>query len=306
MLIDEVDKRTGQRWEQASAYPLRTRRRGDEESCLVVAATREEMPALLPPTLAGVRRRMPQLAEGFSLHSARYLSRPVVVIEGYDARGVLFGIGKLLRTMEMESGRASIPANLHLLEQPAVPARSHQLGYRFKNNTYDAWTLAQFEQQIRDLAVFGANTVQLIAPESDDAKESPLFPLPALDTLLGISRILDRYGLNCDIYYPEMEADYAQPADVERELTRFETLFSQIPRVDAVYVPGGDPGHTPPDLLFPLMEKEAALLRRFHPQAKLYVSAQGMDAGHYEDFYRLLARRPKWLSGIFFGPQSRD
>src|ERR1022692_4569075 len=54
------------------------------------------------------------------------------------------------------------------------------------------------------------------------------------------------------------------------------------------------------------MEKQAAILRRYHPDAKLFVSAQGMSAAHYEDFYRLMAQHPKWLSGVFFGPQSRD
>ena len=35
------------------------------------------------------------------------------------------------------------------------PLRGHQLGYRPKTNSYDAWTPAMWEQYVRDLVVFG-------------------------------------------------------------------------------------------------------------------------------------------------------
>jgi len=300
MLTEEVGKRTGQLWSHANRFPEQGM------GCVVVAATHARLSALLPPALALMPLLPPDRAEAFSLRSLRFHGRPVVLIEGNDDRGLLFGVGALLRKLSLSTDQASLPDALHLQEAPEKPLRSHQLGYRFKNNTYDAWTLAQFEQQIRDLAIFGGNSFQLIAPVSDDEHLSPLFPAPPLETLLGISRILDRYGLNCEIYYPEMEADYSRPADVARELARFEELFRQIPRVDALWIPGGDPGHAPPALLFSLIAQEAALLHRYHPQARIYVSAQGMDAQQYEDFYRLVAQRPAWLTGVFFGPQSRD
>ncbi|MDR3727632.1 MAG: hypothetical protein P4K86_11380 [Terracidiphilus sp.] len=300
MLLDEAAKRTGTRWETTHRFPSRG------AGCTIVAATRQQIPLLLPAALAHTPAGTPNRAEAFSLHAFMFHTRPLILVTGNDDRGLLFGIGALLRKLSLSDDRATLPEPLHITQSPEKSIRSHQLGYRFKNNTYDAWNLAQFEQQIRDLSIFGGNTVQLIAPVSDDEKASPLFPAPSLDTMLGISRILDRYGLNCDIYYPEMEADYARPDDVARELARFEELFRQIPRVDALWIPGGDPGHTPPALLFPLIAQEAAILHRTHPNAPVYVSAQGMDAEHYEDFYRLVAQHPAWLSGVFFGPQSRD
>jgi hypothetical protein len=57
--------------------------------------------------------------------------------------------------------------------------------------------------------------------------------------------------------------------------------------------------------MFPLLEAEARIARRYHPGATIWVSAQGLDAAHYERFYALLARQPEWLTGVFFGPQSR-
>ncbi|WP_049973943.1 hypothetical protein [Azospirillum sp. B4] len=280
MLVDEVRKRTGIAWSQVPVAP--------------------HAPARIVITHAVGK------PEGYRLTTERRGQETVLVVAGNDSRGVLFGIGHLLRTLTMTPGHVVLDRPLNLSTSPDQPVRGHQIGYRYKNNTYDAWTLPQFEQQIRDLAVFGANAIQLIAPASDDEPTSPLFPAPALDTTLGIARLLDKYGLDCDLFYPEMRQDYADPATVAAELAAFEDLVRRFPHLHAVYVPGGDPGHTPPDLLFPLLERQARILRRHHPGAQLWVSAQGFDKAQYEAFYHLLARRPAWLTGVFFGPQSRD
>lgn len=295
MLRDEVEARTGVAWQESAGLAPAS------SGCTVLVGTAAEL-AQLPLALTAP----PAQAESFAVQARTVHGKPVLVVAGRDERGVLFGAGALLRKLELAPGRASLPAGFGLRMAPQKAIRSHQLGYRFKNNTYDAWNLTRFEQQIRDLAIFGANTVQLIAPVSDDAAASPLSPAPPLETLLGISEILDRYGLNCDLYYPEMEPDYARAGDMQRELARFEDLVRQMTRLDALWIPGGDPGHTAPALLFPLVEREAAILHRYHPGARVYISAQGMDAQQYEDFYRRLQTPPAWLSGVFFGPQSRD
>ena len=298
MLIDEAAKRTGLRWVLAHKFPV------TPQACVIVTGTESQIASLLPATLHP--RQAPDHPEAFSTQTFRSHGTAILVVNSHDDRGLLFGVGYLLRKLELSSQHAIFKQPIDASEWPATPIRGHQLGYRAKNNTYDAWNLAQFEQYIRDLAIFGANTVQLISPVSDDAASSPLFPAPALDTLLGVSRILDRYGLDCSIYYPEMEQDYSRPEEVARELARFADLFSKIPRVDSVWIPGGDPGHTPPALLFSLAQKEAEILRRYHPKATIYLSAQGMDAAQYQDFYGLMAKHPAWLTGVFFGPQSRD
>jgi len=296
MLREEVEHRTGIAWQTGTPQDL------SRPGCSVLIGTVEELSRHEHSALPFV----PAQAESYAVQSYSEHGRTRILVVGRDERGVLFGAGALLRKLSLSKNRAQVEAPIDLRMAPQKAIRSHQIGYRDKNNTYDAWNLAQFEQQIRDLAIFGANTVQLIAPVSDDKAISPLSPAPPMETLLGVARILNRYGLNCDLYYPEMEADYARPADVDRELKRFETLVRQMKRLDALWIPGGDPGHTAPKLLFPLVAREAEILHRYHPQARVYISAQGMDAAQYEDFYRLLATPPAWLSGVFFGPQSRD
>ncbi len=308
MLLEESERRGRVNWVVRPGGMIS----GDRYGSVMVLAQRSQIEGLLPKELIEAwRARLAQVrptgtAEGFSIVTLPWHGGTVWVVAGNDVRGELFGVGWLLRHMSFTGGAVQLPVHVELFSAPEKPVRGHQIGYRMKNNTYDAWNLAQFEQQIRDLAIFGTNTLQLIAPVSDDAPVSPLMPAPPLETFLGISKLLAKYGLDCDLYYPEMRKDYTDPAQTKAELKDFEELVKAMPRADALYVPGGDPGHTAPEALFPLLEAEAAIMRKYHPGATVWVSAQGFDAAQYERFYALLAKRPEWLTGVFFGPQSRD
>jgi len=308
ILLEESERRGKGDW---MVHPGRMISQGRSGTGIVLAQ-RNQIESLLPKELVDVwRARLEQLhptgaAEGFSIVTLPWNGRDVRVIAGNDVRGELFGVGWLLRHMSFTDRSVQLPVNAEIFSAPEKPVRGHQIGYRMKNNTSDAWNLAQFEQQIRDLAIFGTNTLQLIAPVSDDAPVSPLMPAPPLETFLGISKLLAKYGLDCDLYYPEMRKNYSDSEQTAAELKDFETLVKAMPRADALYVPGGDPGHAAPEVLFPLLEKEAAIIRKYHPGATVWVSAQGFDAAQYERFYALLAKRPEWLTGVFFGPQSRD
>ncbi len=164
-----------------------------------------------------------------------------------------------------------------------------------------------WEQYIRDLAVFGTNAIELIPPRSDDDADSPHFPLSQIETMIGMSKIIDDYGLDAWIWYPAMDKDYSDPKVVEFALNEWGEVFKKLPRVDAVMVPGGDPGHTQPKYLMALLEKEAAVLRKYHPKAQMWVAPQGFDATWMEEFYAILDKEnPTWLTGIVFGPQVRE
>jgi hypothetical protein len=230
---------------------------------------------------------------------------PVVLVIGNDARGVLFGAGRLLRELLMTPGQVSLPAELAIDSSPRYPLRGHQLGYRPKTNSYDGWDLAQWERYIRDLVVFGTNAIELIPPRSDDDADSPHFPLPPLEMMAGMSQLCDDYGLDVWIWYPAMDADYADPKTVEHALKEWGEVFQKLPRIDAVFVPGGDPGHTRPKVLMALLEKQGENLRRYHPHAKMWVSPQSFSQAWLDEFLALLKTEPAWLAGIVYGPQVR-
>jgi hypothetical protein len=252
------------------------------------------------PTIAIDIGRGP--AEGYSLK----VTGDRVTVSGNDARGVLFGVGRLLREMHMRRGSLGIAADLNIVTAPKYPLRGHQLGYRPKTNSYDGWSVPVWEQYIRDLAVFGTNAVELIPPRSDDAADSPLFPLPPMRMMTEMSRLLDEYGLDVWIWYPAMDKDYSDAKTVEFALAEWGEVFRKLPRVDAIFVPGGDPGHTEPKYLLALLEKETRVLHQYHPKAQMWVSPQSFNKEWLDQFLGILTKeQPAWLTGVVFGPQVR-
>jgi hypothetical protein len=226
-----------------------------------------------------------------------------VVVAGADDRGAVFGTGYLLRQFHMSRQRLELDANLKIATEPKVAIRGQQLGYRPKTNAYDAWSVPMWEQYIRELAIFGNNTIELIPPRSDDNDDSPHFPLPKIEMMVEMSRIANEYGLDVSVWYPAMDKDYSDSAQVEFALKEWAEVFRRLPRIDALFVPGGDPGHTQPKYLFALLEKQTASLHRYHPTAKMWLSPQGFTKEWRDEFWGLMAANPPWLSGLVFGPQ---
>ena len=123
--------------------------------------------------------------------------------------------------------------------------------------------------------------------------------------MAGMSQICADYGLDVWIWYPAMDADYADPKTVEHALAEWAEVFKNLPRIDAVFVPGGDPGHTRPKVLMALLEKQAENLRRYHPKAQMWVSPQSFSREWFDEFLKLMQGEPAWLAGVVFGPQVR-
>lgn len=294
MLADEIRKRTRLRLPVRSEWP-------EAESPVLAVGRHTRLAA--GPARAFLSQEAPPAAEGFQVHTVFIHGRPVLTVAGTDERGVLFGAGYLLRHLRLERDRLLAPATLAVSTAPRVPLRGHQLGYRPKTNSYDGWDVPQWEQYLRDLAVFGANAVELIPPRSDDDPDSPHFPLPPLEMMVEMSRLADEYGLDVWTWYPALDSDYTNPEQVAFALREWGEVFRALPRLDAVFVPGGDPGHTPPAALFALLEHQAASLRRCHPQAGMWVSPQGFTAAWLEEFFQLLQPEPEWLAGVVHGPQ---
>lgn len=269
----------------------------------IAKRTQIELPAAATATGAAIRliNARSGAPEGFRIATGE----GGVTITGNDERGLLYGAGYLLRKLELERGRIELPQPLRLETAPRTPLRGHQLGYRPKTNSYDGWDEAQWEQYIRELALFGANAIELIPPRSDDAADSPHFPAPPMRMMTAMSRIADRYGLDVWIWYPALDPDYADPKWVEAALKEWPEVLGKLPRIDAILVPGGDPGHTHPRHLFPMLAKQAELLRRTHPKTTWWIAPQGFTTEWMDEFYSLVRANPAWLHGVVHGPQIR-
>ncbi|WP_375194439.1 hypothetical protein [Sphingobium sp.] len=224
-----------------------------------------------------------------------------VSISAASTRGFVYGAGWLLRHSDNLALSLSAPVS----EKPQQSIRGTQIGYRFKNNSYDAWTPAMLRRRIEDFALWGANRIQIISPRSDDAPISPLMPVPPEQAVRDMAQATHDLGLDVAIFYPLL-GDYDGGAADKAEARTLAAFLKTLPALNALYFPGGDPGHTSPERLFPLLDRLSRTLRARFPKAELLLSTQGFDARDLDAFHAALARRPTWLTAIFVGPQTRE
>jgi hypothetical protein len=300
MLIEEVERRTQIRWTATTNWTA-------SKTPVIWVGQVADLKSLAADTAKDLlSAKGADGPEAYRIRVTRGNGVPVVFVIGNDDRGVLFGVGRLLRSLRMDSGVVGLPDDFSVATAPKYHLRGHQLGYRPKTNSYDAWDVARWEQYIRDLVVFGCNAIELIPPRSDDNASSPHFPLPPMEMMAQMSRLADEYGLDVWIWYPAMDKDYADEKTVEFALREWGDVFKKLPRVDAVFVPGGDPGHTQPKVLMGLLEKQTGNLHRYHPKAQMWVSPQSFNQAWIEEFIGVLRNeQPDWLSGVVYGPQVR-
>ncbi|MEK6756583.1 MAG: alpha-glucuronidase family glycosyl hydrolase [Bacteroidota bacterium] len=293
VLREEIQKRTGIQLSTLTQWPK------NQQSVIAVGQT-GQMKILAGPYSDILEDGQALGKEGFRLS----VKGNAIFVAGNDPRGVLYGIGKLLRTLRMIPGSISVPEDLDITTSPRYPIRGHQLGYRPKTNAYDAWSPAQFDQYIRELALFGANSIEIIPPRTDDDLTSPHMKLAPIEMMIKQAEIIDSYGMDVWIWYPNMGNDYTHPDSIREELQEREDVFKKLKRIDAVFVPGGDPGDLHPDVLFAWLDRVAEVLNKYHPRAKIWVSPQAFrpTKDWLGAFYRNVNLKYPWFGGVVFGP----
>ena len=266
------------------------------------------------PTSESIRSLPEPGAEGFRIATEDAFAGEgtanagVIEICGADSRGLVYGVGRFLRTVTLRPGSITLDASIARSDTPAYPLRGHQLGYRPKTNAYDAWTKEQYRRYIMDLAIFGANSIEIMPPRTDDEARSPVMKYDALEMMAWLSKTIHELGLDVWVWYPNMGSDYANAAvrSVERE--EREQVFAACPHIDHIFIPGGDPGDLEPDALFAWTAEVAEILTAQHRTADIWLSPQAFRLSTHwlEAFYRNVETRPDWLGGVVYGPWERD
>ena len=310
VLREEIEKRTGRKLAVSNRWP-------GGKGPIIVVGTRKGL-AALHTSLAFVRDTPAPGAEGYTL-VVRQQAPPLAAVAGEDSRGVLYGVGRLLRKAVWSPGRLLLPSELRISSAPRYPIRGHQLGNRDVNNTYEAWSAEQYDAYIRDLALFGANSIEIIPPFiADFPTERSNRVLPSDEMMPHIVDAIVSYGMDVWVWYANVEEkvdewvnpgdkEFTDPAFVQKELDRRDRVFGQIKKLDGLFIPGGDPGKLSPDVLFAWLEQLAPVLHKHHPAARIWVSDQFMKAepSWYESFFRHINRKPDWLGGVVIGPWGR-
>ena len=299
VLLEETETRSYQKlkWKQYAKTEWQ-----NQKQAAIVLGTGEAQLAY-PDEITALLRKDTLKPEGFQI-IALNSQKPLVVVHGADDRGLLYGIGKLLRIAKIKPNSFLLPENLNISESPRYSLRGHQLGYRPKTNAYDAWTEKIYEQYIRELALFGANSIEILPPRTDDDATGPHIKKDPLEMMQRLSEIIDSYGMDVWVWYPNMEIDYSKEETIRTELAEREEIFSKLKRIDAVFIPGGDPGDLMPNELFAWGERVAQILQKYHPKAKVWISPQVFKPSDdwISTFFAHVAREPKWLGGLVHGP----
>lgn len=240
--------------------------------------------------------------EGYRLFHESKGSKNTLWIIGKDGRSLLFGIGQVLRMANVSEGAISIASNIDIATSPEYPIRGHQFGYRNTANSWDAWTVEQFDQHFREQVLFGANCFENIPFQDGDQSIHMKLPRDEMNTHL--SNICDKYDVDYWIWTPAT-FDLKDKNERQAELDKHEAFYKVCPRLDGIFFPGGDPGHNHPSDVLPFLEDLTKILHKYHPEAGMWISLQGFNREKVEYFYKYMKeKQPKWLKGVANGPSS--
>ncbi len=294
VLTEEVAKRTSLQLPVGDNWDGKT---------IIALALATDKDLLGKPLPASEKQDGPEFnKEGFRLKYSEENGKKILWIIGADARGILYGIGKLLRIAAMEEGKFTLPKAVDLASSPEYPLRGHQFGYRNTANSWDAWTMEQFDQHFREQMLFGANSFEDIPFQ--DGPPGVHMKLPREEMNIHLSEICNKYDADYWIWAPA-DIDLKDKKLRQAELDKHEAFYKKCPRLNGVFFPGGDPGENHPADVLPFLEDLTAILHKYHPNATMWISLQGFDEEKVKYFFDYLNESsPDWLTGVVYGPSS--
>ncbi len=286
VLLEEVQRRTGLTLPVATSWP---------QSGSAIAILSGDTTSHQGKDLPDVERvRTP---EGYTIAT----SGNTIWIMGADPNGALYGIGRLLRNLDWSKGSLKLIAPLNLTTSPDDSIRGHQLGYRTTANSYDAWTPALYDQYIRELAIFGVNAIENIPFQDSD---SPLMPVTRQVMNRALGDICEKYGVAYWVWTPAT-VDLTDPEKRAAHLAEHEAFYKESTHLDAVFFPGGDPGHNHPKDVLAFLEDVSRLLAKYHPGTEIWMSLQGFEQEQIDYFFDWITEnKPTWFTGAVGGPSS--
>ena len=220
----------------------------------------------------------------------------VMTISAVGMRGFLYGIGQFLRKIVVRD-EIELIQSIDGEYAPHNRIRGHQLGYRPSSNTYDSWTPEQYRRYYLDLMYFGANTVEHI-PAGVNRDQNDLMRSDADTLCFCASAIADDLDLDVSLWFPNDDL----PLDESIALRK--AFFEKCPRIDAVFIPGGDPGHLPADCFMERVREISHVLKEIKPHAQMWPSAQAPHSiPNWGDvFIEQMQRLPAEVDGVITGP----
>ncbi len=220
-----------------------------------------------------------------------------IIFSAHRLRGLIYAYSMMLRKSEIKNDTVSLIKDISGVYSPEKSVRGHQIGYRDCNNTYDAWDEETYRKYFLDIMAFGANMYEGIP--GDISEQNCIMKMSGNEMLFKTSEICEELDLDMSVWHPEEKS-----RNDDEAVALAVKAYSTLPKLDAVFVPGGDPGDLMPDALFTRCRKIKNALQKYHPDIKMWISAQAPheypDWG--EKFSDEIKKNPDFLDGVIFGP----
>lgn len=250
--------------------------------------------------------------EGFAVKSGAVDGKPGVVVTGADGRGVIYGVGWLLRALTYKDGFVEVPESLDRAEKPAFWMRG--------GNPHGAGSRAREYGQLRDMT----------GEEHQEIMEDQMLLGTNVfggnpDNMRSTYGMLTAFGRTAN----EMHQDFQMPdgwgADDGRSfkyvcpsvpearkalLESFDEFFKTAPKYDFFTTNSGDEGGCRCDRCEPwggtyikLLREIADLLHKYQPDCKILATNQDLTPeGNLAIFDFLNSGDASWLYALRYGP----
>lgn len=220
-----------------------------------------------------------------------------IAIKAHRFRGLMYGIGLFLRKCETDGNSVTLTRNISGKYNPVIKTRGHGICYTNMSNSYEAWDKIQLKQYITDLMFFGINTVEASFSRKD--KRTPLMKYSYEESLFNTSEICAQLDLNLTVWYA-----LTKKVSAEETVSEMLKLFGESPKIDSVFLPGGDPGDMQAEDFAEMCKIIKTGLKKRFPDIELWPSAQAPheypDWG--ERFKKVMDKNPEEFDGIIYGP----
>lgn len=232
-------------------------------------------------------------AENFSIN----VTADGITVTAHRLRSLIYGFFFILRKCEIKNGRLILIKDVTGDYSPAMALRGHNLSFTEGNNTCDAWNKAQYRTYILELMAFGLNT----AEDSYCVKnvKTDLMPMEPREALEAISEICVELDLDVMLFYP-LDKKFSDEETAQKVVDELKDL----PRLNYLFLPGGDPGNLQAKPFAERCKKIYSSLSKIYPDIKLFPSAQAPhefpDWG--KNFKEAVADKPDEFSWVVFGP----
>ena len=220
-----------------------------------------------------------------------------ITVTAHRLRSLIYGYSMFLRKSVVRDGELVLTKDISGDYSPYMPVRGHQLSYTDMNNTYEAWDEKQYERYIRELMMFGMNTVEGCLGKDEKPTKLMKYSFEEITKLK--SAICQRLDIDFSMWSPFT----SKRSDDDSAEYLVETC-KDIPEFNIFFPPGGDPGDLQAEDFFKRCKTVKRELNKHFPDMELWPSAQAPH--EYDDwgdrFIKEMAKLPEEIDGVVYGP----